>query len=90
MKLSEISNLEQLAVEKRRLSSQVESRERRLEHSFEKAREHTKKKFSITSILKNSVSSLFSWDMFIAHPATYFKIGATIGKKIFKKRILKK
>ena len=37
MKLSEISNLEQLAVEKRRLSSQVESRERRLEHSFEKA-----------------------------------------------------
>ena len=87
MELRKISNLSELAAEKARLQRQIDKREKRVGKAFTGAKEHLRHKMSVVVLIKNAFGKIFSLSSFLSHPATYFKVGTAIGKRLFTKRL---
>lgn len=86
MRLSKISNLNDLAAEKAALQRQIDKREGRLGRSYNYAKKHLKQKFSFAMLVKSAVGKVFSLNTLVSHPATYFKIGSRLGKRLFARK----
>lgn len=86
MRLSKISNLNDLAIEKAALQRRIDKHEDRLGKSYDRAKKHLRQKFSFAMLVKSAVGKVFSLNTLVSHPATYFKIGSMIGKRLFAKK----
>lgn len=86
MDYSKIQNLNQIQAERAKLESKLKKQEKRIDTSFIIAKKHTKDIFSIPIILKNIACRIISIDTLLAHPATLFKVGGLIGRRLFAKK----
>jgi len=87
MKYSQINNIDEIRAEKELLKKQLKRCEKRVDISFIIARRHTRDILSFPLMIKRIISSILSFETLLSQPSLLFKIGSSIGKKIFSKRL---
>lgn len=86
MKFRDISTLSDLEEKKATLKLQIGKSEKRVDTAYIIAKRHTKHKFSMVEVVKGVAGRIFSLDTLMSNPVTFFKIGTTIGKKLFSRK----
>lgn len=86
MKFRDISTLSDLEEKKATLKLQIGKSEKRVDTAYIIAKRHTKRKFSMVEVVKGVAGRIFSLDTLMSNPVIFFKIGSTIGKKLFSRK----
>lgn len=86
MDYSKIENLDQILAERAKLERRLEKQVKRLDTSFIIAKHHTRKLFSFPILLKNIALRMISIDSILSNPTIIFRLGKSIGKRLFSKK----